>query len=176
MGSPSSRATASTPSINFRDPIDRQHALRIGNSWIDLRRGPATAAIREYMMGKDDPLEQGQMDALDMLVNHEHRTMSSLAGRLRVNRSTATRAVDRLVADGLVERFPSPDDGRVVLVRITAEGRRRHATVDKRRARAMARILGEFSRDERAQLADLLERFITSIDHAVATLESPTDP
>jgi DNA-binding MarR family transcriptional regulator len=60
-------------------------------------------------------------------------------------------------------------------VRITAEGRRRHATIDKRRARAMYQILSEFTRDERAQLADLLERFVTSIDHAVATLESPTD-
>ena len=171
MGSPASRAT----SINFADPVDRDHAVRIGNAWIDLRRGPATTAIRDYMMGKDDPLEQGAMDALDMLVHREHRTMTSLAGRLRVNRSTATRAVDRLVADGLVERFPSPDDGRVVLVRITAEGRRRHATVDRRRARAMARILGEFTRDERTQLAELLERFVTSIDHAVATIETPIE-
>ena len=70
------------------------------------------------------------MDALDMLINRDCRTMSGLADRLRVNRSTATRAVDRLVTDGLVERFPSPDDGRVVLVRITAEGRRRHKTID----------------------------------------------
>lgn len=171
MTSPASQET----SIDFRDPVDLAHAVRIGNSWIDLRRGPATTAIREYMMGKDDPLEQGQMDALDMLVHREHRTMTSLAGRLRVNRSTATRAVDRLVADGLVERFPSPDDGRVVLVRITPEGRRRHATIDKRRSRAMYRILREFTRDERSQLADLLERLVNSIDHAVATLEAPTD-
>ena len=162
--------------IDLRNPIDRAHAVRIGNSWIDLRRGPATTAIREYMMGRDDPLEQGQMDALDMLVHREHRTMSSLAGRLRVNRSTATRAVDRLVADGLVERFASPDDGRVVLVLITAEGRRRHAAIDKRRSRAMRQILSEFSQEERTQLADLLERLVSSIDHAVSTLEAPAEP
>jgi DNA-binding MarR family transcriptional regulator len=93
-----------------------------------------------------------------------------------VNRSTATRAVDRLVADGLVERFASPDDGRVVLVRITAEGRRRHAAIDKRRSRAMRQILSEFSQEERTQLADLLERLVSSIDHAVSTLEAPAEP
>ena len=172
MGSTASRANT----IDLRNPVDRAHAVRIGNSWIDLRRGPATTAIREYMMGRDDPLEQGQMDALDMLVHREHRTMSSLAGRLRVNRSTATRAVDRLVADGLVERFASPDDGRVVLVRITAEGRRRHSAIDKRRSRAMRQILSEFTREERTQLADLLERLVSSIDHAVSTLEEPAEP
>jgi DNA-binding MarR family transcriptional regulator len=161
--------------IDLCDPVDRVHALRIGSSWVDLRRGPATAGLREYLLGPDDPLEQGQMDALDMLINRDSRTMSSLAGRLRVNRSTATRAVDRLVTDGLVERFPSPDDGRVVLVRITAEGRRRHAAIDKRRSKAMQQILSEFNSDEREQLATLLERLVSSVDRAVETLGDSSD-
>ena len=111
------------------------------------------------------------MDALDMLINRDCRTMSGLADRLRVNRSTATRAVDRLVTDGLVERFPSPDDGRVVLVRITAEGRRRHKTIDARRSQAMQQILSEFTRDERELLASLLERLVASVDSAVDALD-----
>ena len=47
MGRTGSRENA----IDLRNPVDRAHAVRIGNSWIDLRRGPATTAIREYMMG-----------------------------------------------------------------------------------------------------------------------------
>lgn len=163
-----------TNKIDFCDPVDRVQAVRIGNSWIDLRRGPATARLREYLLGPDDPLEQGQMDALDMLIHRDCRTMSGLADRLRVNRSTATRAVDRLVTDGLVERFPSPDDGRVVLVRITPEGRRRHRAIDARRSQAMQHILSEFTRDEREQLADLLERLVSSADRAVDTLAVDT--
>jgi DNA-binding MarR family transcriptional regulator len=158
--------------IDLADRVDRDHMLRIGNAWIELRRGSATSALRDYLFGHDDPLEQGQMDALDLLARRD-RTMSTLAGGLRVNRSTATRAVDRLTTDGLVERFPSPDDGRVVLVRITPEGRRRHADVDRRRSLALTRILGEFTPAERAELADLLDRLVDSIDHVVATIEPP---
>jgi len=177
MDTSPSRPDQSRPNkIDLCDPIDREHAVRIGSSWVDLRRGPATASLREYMLGPDDPLEQGQMDALDMLVNRDCRTMTSLAGRLRVNRSTATRAVDRLVTDGLVERFPSPDDGRVVLVRISPEGRRRHAAIDQRRSLAMQQILSEFTSDERDLLANLLERLVASVDRAVETLGDPAGP
>ncbi len=71
---------------------------------------------------------------------------------------------------GGVERFPSPEDGRVVLVRVTDEGRRRHGEVAARRSTAMMRILSEFDRDERAQLADMLDRFVEALDEVVGQL------
>ncbi len=101
--------------------------------------------------------------------------MKELAARLRVEPSTATRAVQRLENDGLVERFTSPEDGRVVLVRITDEGRRRHDSVATRRSTAMMHILSEFEPDERAQLADLMDRLIASIDDVVERLEATAD-
>ena len=156
--------------IDFRNPVDREHARLIGRAWIDLRRGASTAALRTYLFSGDAPLVQGQMDALDLLERRDERTMKGLAARLRVDPSTATRAVQRLVDDGLAERFPSPEDGRVVLIRITDEGRRQHSDVAARRSHAMMRILDEFDADERAQLTELLNRFITSIDSVVAEL------
>ena len=110
------------------------------------------------------------MDALDLLARRDDRTMKALAARLRVDPSTATRAVQRLVDDGLAERFPSPEDGRVVLIRITEEGRRQHSDVADRRSHAMMRILSEFDAAERAQLTDLLDRFVTSLDTVVGEL------
>ncbi len=83
--------------------------------------------------------------------------------------------MQRLEHDGLVERFTSPEDGRVVLVRITDEGRRRHDDVAARRSTAMMQILSEFDPGERAQLADLLDRFITSIDTVVPRLGAPNN-
>ena len=162
--------TSGPSTVDFRNPVDREHARLIGRAWIDLRRGASTAALRTYLFGDEAPLEQGQMDALDLLARRDDRTMKGLAARLRVDPSTATRAVQRLVEHGLAERFPSPEDGRVVLIRITEEGRRQHSDVAARRSHAMMRILGEFSADERAQLTDLLNRFITSLDTVVAEL------
>ena len=115
------------------------------------------------------------MDALDLLSRRDERPMKELAARLRVEPSTATRAVQRLENDGLVERFTSPDDGRVVLVRITDEGRRRHEAVATRRSIAMMHILSEFDPDERAQLADLMDRLISSIDTVVERLDGTDD-
>lgn len=47
-----------------------------------------------------------------------------LADRARIAKQTAVPLVDRLVADGYVERLPDPDDGRARLVRLTERGRR----------------------------------------------------
>lgn len=152
-----------------RNPVDAEHARRIGRAWIELRRGASASALRNYLFGDETPLEQGQLDALDLLARRD-RAMKELAGRLRVDPSTTTRAVQRLEADGLVERFASPDDGRVVLVRITDDGRRRREAPAARRAIAMYRILAAFDRNERAALADLLDRFIESLDDVVEQL------
>jgi DNA-binding MarR family transcriptional regulator len=156
--------------FDFGNKVDRDHARRIGVAWIELRRGALTSNLRDYMLGKDNRLEQGQMDALDLLIRREC-SMRGLADRLRVEPSTATRAVNRLVDDGFAERFTKPDDGRVVMVRITDEGRVCHTDVARRRSYAMAQILSEFEPDERAQLADLLDRFINALDHVVQRLD-----
>lgn len=155
--------------LDLRDPVRREHLRRVGLAWVELRRGASTAALRDYLVGDGGPLEQGQMDALDLLARRD-RTMSGLAERLRIDPSTATRAVQRLVKAGLAERYPSPDDGRLVMVRITDVGRRRHADVAARRTQAMRRILAEFDDDERALLADLLDRFVAALDRTVATI------
>ncbi len=155
--------------FDFGNPVDRDQARRIGGAWIELRRGARTSSVRDYMMGKEARLEQGQMDALDLLMRGD-RTMRGLADRLHVEPSTATRAVQRLVKDGLAERYTSPDDGRVVMVRITTEGRRQHTDVAGRRAQVMRAILSAFERDERAALADLLDRFIDALDDVVLQL------
>jgi DNA-binding MarR family transcriptional regulator len=161
--------------VDFRNRTDREHARRIGRAWIELRRGAAASALRSYLFGTEKALEQGQMDALDLLTRRE-RPMKELAARLRVEPSTATRAVQRLEHDGLAERFTSPQDGRVVLVRITDEGRRRHDAVAERRSIAMMHILSEFDPQERAQLADLMDRLIASIDDVVGRLDGADDP
>lgn len=161
-------------SFDFRNPVDLDHALRISKAWIELRRGAGSAALRDYFFGRDDPLEQGQMDALDLLVRRD-RTMKGLAERLHIDPSSATRAVQRIVKDGLAERYASPEDGRVVMVRATRSGRRRHAAVARRRELAIGQIIGSFDADERAQLADLMDRLIAAIDDVVATLQDDAD-
>lgn len=159
--------------VDFTDPVDAQHAIRIGRAWIELRRGGWTQHLRSYLFGDDDPIEPGQMDALDLLSRRD-RSMKQLAERLRIDPSSATRAVQRLVADGFAERYDAPEDGRIVMVKISSEGRRRHGAVDERRVAAMALLLSEFDADERAQLAGLLDRFVRALDDSIDSLSAAT--
>ncbi|MEA3184932.1 MAG: hypothetical protein QOJ74_1409 [Ilumatobacteraceae bacterium] len=157
-------------SIDLRQRDMYELAVRIGSSWVQIRRG-AGGAIRDYLLGAgDDALEQGQMDSLDLLARQPSWRMSDLAEALRIDPSTATRAVQRLVASGLAKRCPHDDDGRVVMVEITEAGRSRHAEVNARRGELMAHMLGAFTAAERPIVADMLERFVSAIDEFVVRL------
>lgn len=62
--------------------------------------------------------------------NHPLR-QKDLADRLGIEGPTLVRALDGLVARGLVRRVPDPDDGRAKLVSATREGRALLARVTK---------------------------------------------
>ena len=52
-----------------------------------------------------------------------HLPMSKIGRRLMVHPTSVTNIVQRLAAQGLVERAPNPADGRGILTTITAQGR-----------------------------------------------------
>lgn len=65
--------------------------------------------------------------------------LTVLATREGVTQPAMTQLISRLEDGGLVRREPSPEDGRVVLVVITDEGR---ATLARRRAARTERLAG----------------------------------
>lgn len=157
--------------VDLRQPEMLDLAVRIGAAWVQIRRGAATSRLRDWLLGSgDDALEQGQMDTLDLLARQPSWRMSDLAEALRIDPSTATRAVQRLVGDGLAKRCPHDDDGRVVMVEITPAGLDRHTDVNARRGELMAHMLGAFSTDERPLLAEMFDRFAAAVDEFVDRL------
>jgi DNA-binding MarR family transcriptional regulator len=150
---------------------DRVLAASIGRSWKELRRGAAMSALRDHLFGAgDDALEPGQWDTLDLLVQAEAWRMSDLADALRVDPSTATRAVQRLVKAGLAARSTDAADGRVVMVSASAGGHLRHEAIAGRRRETLATMLSAFDPDERRMLAALLERFVAALDEVAGHL------
>ena len=153
------------------DPAQRELALRVGRAWRDMRRGASMATLMDYLFGKgDDALESGQMDTLDLLVTKDAWRMGDLADALRVDPSTATRAVQRLERVGLAARCSGSDDKRVVMVSATQQGRDRHAEVHTRRQALLAKIMESYAGDEWPQLADFFERFVGALDDFVHEL------
>ena len=129
------------------------------------------SSLRDHLFGSgDDALEPGQFDTVEILVQRDAWRMSELADALRVDPSTATRAVQRLQREGLAVRVPSDDDRRVVMVSATEAGRRRYEIIARRRARFMRDVLAPFGPEERRQLGDLLERLVASVDQVAARM------
>jgi len=126
--------------------------------------------VRERLQAGE--LDLGQLDALDVLTAHDDVRMGDLATWLRVDASTATRTVDRLVEEGLADRCADTVDGRRVVVWPTQRGRELHAELSERRRAFLVRVLEVFSAAERLQLADLMERLVVAFDEAVASPES----
>jgi DNA-binding MarR family transcriptional regulator len=82
-----------------------------------------------------------------------------------VTSGTMTNRIDRLAARGLVERHPSLDDRRSVMVQLTEAGA---AKVDAALIDLLAHertILVELGEDDAELLATLLRRVLTPFDH-----------
>ena len=150
-------------------------AVRIALAWRAIRRGASTGPLLDFLYGTDDEaIEQGQMDTLDLVATREPLRMSEIAEALRVDPSTATRAVQRLVKAGLAQRIPGQEDGRVVQVEITDAGKAVHHAVFERRVILMTDILSHYSVEELPVLAEMLERFVHAVDEFVESRSAPT--
>jgi DNA-binding MarR family transcriptional regulator len=104
---------------------------------------------------KLSPLEFSVLQHLDQT---HGRRLTDVGAELLCVKSTTTRVVDRLVADGLVVRTPDPDDRRAQRLLLTDRG----AAVREESARlhraAVDRRLGMLSPVEQHELVELLEK------------------
>lgn len=87
--------------------------------------------------------------------------MSELADRLLLSRSGVTRLVDRLVADGLVERTACDTDRRGQWAALTDEGVERLRAASPTHLRGVAEhFLDRLTPDELASLERMLDRLL----------------
>ncbi|MBJ7902235.1 MarR family winged helix-turn-helix transcriptional regulator [Streptomyces sp. NPDC003656] len=97
-----------------------------------------------------DDLTLGQASVLARLSDKGGVTASELAADEGVRHQSMTATVASLAAMGLLERHPDPDDGRRLLIVLTADGRRRVAEGRQARTEWLAgRLLEKCTEDER---------------------------
>jgi DNA-binding MarR family transcriptional regulator len=88
--------------------------------------------------------------------------LGQLAGQLSCVKSNVTQLVDRLEADGFVERKPDPRDRRTRLAVLTPAGRKAWKEGTRLQQEAERHLLTKLSRNEAQQLAALLEKVGTN--------------
>ena len=95
--------------------------------------------------------------------------LGELSQRLMVSNGNVTGLVERLVAQGLVDRQVAANDRRSHLVKLTAEGRRTFRAMAAAHEIWIAEIFGELTAGERAMLMQLLVKVKTSAAKMTAT-------
>ena len=106
-------------------------------------------------------LSLAEYDALLQLAAAPDRRlrMSVLADRVLLSRSGITRLVDRLVADGMVQRYPCSSDARGSMAVITAQGVNRLRTASRTHLDGVRRFfLDVVSADEQDVIEQALQR------------------
>jgi DNA-binding MarR family transcriptional regulator len=126
----------------------------------------ALAASRVFMgvvMASIDGVESvvsiKQLRTLVLLSTHGPMNLASLAGRLEIHPSNATRMCDRLVEARLLKREQSDQDRRHLVLSLTPAGRRLVDKVMGQRRAALEKVLAAMPDDDRAQVARVLRSF-----------------
>jgi DNA-binding MarR family transcriptional regulator len=146
-----------------RPPAPRPGDWRLG-AWRTFLRAHATVnreLERELLAQTGMPL--AWYDVLLQLVEAPGRRlrMAELAERVLLSRSGLTRLVDRLEAERLVRREPSPDDARGTYTVLTPDGYARlRAAAPVHLAGVQRHWLAHFSDDELRMLSALLARVV----------------
>lgn len=90
-------------------------------------------------------------------------TPNDLIAAMMVTSGTMTNRIDQLVKVDLVERRPNPDDGRGVVVSLTAKGFELIDTMLADHVATQARLMSGLSADESDVLNTLLRKFLLSL-------------
>ncbi len=103
------------------------------------------------------------MAALATIERHGPLTPSELAELERIKRPTATRVLNRLEEEGLIDRAADPSDGRSAVICVTKSGSTLLKKLRSRKNAYLARRLRELPDDDVAALeraAEVLERLL----------------
>jgi DNA-binding MarR family transcriptional regulator len=109
----------------------------------------------------------GDFEVLALLRRNQPDLLTpvEVAKTLLSSQSGMTGKLDRLEAQGLIQRIPDPEDRRVIRLRVTDSGR---STIDEAFRSSLEvydSILDDLSPAEREQLATLLTKLLKRLDH-----------
>ena len=101
-----------------------------------------------------------QLGVLEYLSTRRERPMNELARHLGVTRPAVTGMVDRLIAQGLVNRQGDLSDRRVVRINLTPKGKRVLDNIWSQKRRMIQEVFGQLSPADRTQYLATLEQVV----------------
>jgi DNA-binding MarR family transcriptional regulator len=124
--------------------------------------------IEEQLLRQVGPrqLTFSQFKLLKLVALTDAQTVGDVAAFLGVSNPAASKAVDKLVRQGLLVRSEAPEDRRAIQLSLTESSRRLLAAYDAAKDRKLAGVFRPFSPADLRRTADLLDRLSAGIvDH-----------
>lgn len=117
-----------------------------------------------------------QLRILVIVATKGTTNLGTLATALGVHASNASRACDRLVDAGLLERRESTADRRNLALELSPKGRRLVESVMQRRRLAVTNVVARMPSRQRQDLVPALRAFADAAGELDASAVWPTDP
>ena len=123
----------------------------------------AVRRARHRAGGNGDGLSLPQFQLITPLADGP-QPIGALASAAGVAKPTATRMVEALCREGLLERRPCENDRRKVFAELTPEGREALNAMRRRVQAARRKIAAQLSEDERREAVHLLRKLADGMD------------
>lgn len=130
-----------------------------------FRIGAVTRRIWKYVNNEYGKygITVGQTFILFDLLDHDGSSVKEIAERVQVESPAITGFVDRLIREGLVERFNDPQDRRVMKIHLTPKGHELAVTllpVAQTLNRKIEELVGEKEIKKLIQILDIIEETV----------------
>src|SRR6201987_1740135 len=113
--------------------------------WLVLVKAFQAASKYLYAGLAETGIDETDFRILEALLNKGPLPVNTIGPKVFLTPGSISTAVDRLVERGLVSRVESPEDRRVRVVSLTAEGRALIAPVFRKHASEIKRIFADAS-------------------------------
>lgn len=100
-------------------------------------------------------------------------TVKEIAAYMFISSSAATQRVESLVQGSLAERVPSGEDRRMVVVRLTPEGKKMARKVERHMVEYFGKTLSVFSDEELQAFQAILQKWTDGIERENRHTEAP---
>jgi MarR family 2-MHQ and catechol resistance regulon transcriptional repressor len=137
---------------HFPGKETEQRAL---NALITLRRAANTVSLREAALMRRHGLTESQFGVLEALMHLGPMCQKDLADKILKSSGNLTTVIDNLERAGLVERRRTPNDRRMVTVRLSDAGARLIGRIFPAHVAAIVELFAVLSADEQLELARL---------------------
>lgn len=141
------------------------------HTFLVLSRATRAVEIRALASIEDTGLCASDFAVLEALLHKGSLPVNALGKTVLLTSGSITTSVDRLTARGLVARKHDPDDRRVRVVALTAEGRRLIKPAFARHSSDLDEVVAALSPHERSMLVSLLRKLRKSADGSLTTIE-----